>query len=229
MFIGGFQKTSLIDYPGKICAIVFTVGCNFRCGYCHNPELVLSEKFPQPIPEKEILTFLSKRQKKLDAVTITGGEPTLHTDLIDFMRSIKKMGFLIKLDSNGTLPQILKKIIDNHLVDYLAMDVKAPLEKYSQIAGVDVNTDKIRQSIKLIMNSKLTYEFRTTVVKSQLNKDDLIKIVKLIKGAKLYALQKFIPTKANEKKFLKETTYSDLEFSKLKKTLESYVKKCVVR
>ncbi len=229
MFIGGFQKTSLIDYPGKICAIVFTVGCNFRCGYCHNPELVLSDKFPQRIPEKEILTFLSKRQKKLDAVTITGGEPTLHADLIDFMRSIKKLGFLIKLDSNGTLPQILKKIIDNHLVDYLAMDIKAPLEKYSQIAGVNVDTDKIKQSIELIMNSKLAYEFRTTIVKSQLNKDDLIKIGELIKGAELYALQKFIPTKANNKLFLKETTYSDLEFDQLKKTLEPCVKKCVVR
>lgn len=229
MFIGGFQKTSLIDYPGKICAIVFTVGCNFRCGYCHNPELVLLEKFPQRIPEKEILTFLSKRQKKLDAVTITGGEPTLHADLADFMRSIKKLGFLIKLDTNGALPRVLQKIINSNLVDYLAMDIKAPLKNYSQIADVNVDTNKIKQSIKLVMNSKLPYEFRTTVVKSQLSKDDLIKIGKMIKGAQLYALQKFIPTKANEEQFLKKTTYSDLEFSKLKKTLESYVKKCVVR
>jgi len=229
MLIGGFQKTSLIDYPGKVCAIVFTLGCNFRCGYCHNPELIYPDKFPKRIPAKDVFQFLKKRQKKIDAVTITGGEPTLQPDLIDFMRSIKKLGFLIKLDSNGILPQVIKKIIDLKLVNYLAMDIKAPMKKYSQITGVNVDTEKIEQSIKLIMNSKLAYEFRTTIVKSQLNQNDLIKIGKMIKGAKLYALQKFIPTKTNKKQFLREKTYSNQEFTLLQTALKPYVQKCIVR
>lgn len=229
MLIGGFQKTSLIDYPGKVCAIIFTAGCSFRCGYCHNPELVYPDKFPKRIPAKDIFQFLKKRQKKIDAVTITGGEPTLQPDLVDFMRSIKKLGFLIKLDSNGTLPQVLKKIIDNKLVDYIAMDIKAPLEKYSQVTYTNVDTINIRHSIELIMNSDVPYEFRTTIVKSQLSQNDLIGIGKMIKGAQLYALQKFIPTKTNKKEFLKEKTYSDKEFTLIQAALKPYVVKCIVR
>jgi len=229
MFIGGFQKISLIDYPGKICSIVFTVGCNFRCGYCHNPELVIPKQYPKRIPLDEILSFLLKRKGKIDAITITGGEPTLHPDLANFMRSIKKLGFLIKLDSNGTNPKSLQNIIDNKLINYLAMDIKAPLEKYSNIANVPVDINKIKQSIELVMNSGIPYEFRTTVVKSQLNKNDFLKIGQLIKGSRLYALQKFIPTKANDSRFLKEKTYSDQEFSSLQNIISPFVQQCIVR
>ncbi|OQX50761.1 MAG: anaerobic ribonucleoside-triphosphate reductase activating protein [Candidatus Cloacimonas sp. 4484_209] len=133
MKIGGFQKVSLIDYPGKICAIVFTRGCNFRCPYCHNPELVLPENYSPLIPEEEIFSFLEKRRGKLDAVEITGGEPTLQEDLTEFIRKIKEMGFLVKLDTNGSFPSVLEKVIYSGLVDYIAMDVKAPLEKYRQV------------------------------------------------------------------------------------------------
>ena len=229
MIIGGFQKFSLIDYPGKICAIVFTRGCNFRCPYCHNPELVNTELFLSPISEEEIFSFLEKRKGKLDAVEITGGEPTLQPDLIEFLGKIKDMGFLVKLDSNGTNPDVIEEVIKNKLVDYLAMDVKAPLEKYKEITCVDVDTHKIRSNIKLIMNSGIDYEFRTTIVKSLLSKEDIIKIGELIKGANLYILQKFVPSKTLNPDFVNETTYSDEEFTEMKNKMEKYVKRCIVR
>ncbi len=229
MILGGFQRFSLIDYPGKICAIVFTQGCNFRCPYCHNPELVDLEKFSKSFSEKEICSFLEKRKGKLDAVSITGGEPTLQKDLIKFLKKIKDMNYLVKLDSNGTNPDVIKEAIKLNLVDYLAMDIKAPLEKYKNITGVDVDTTKIKKSIDLIMNSGMDYEFRTTVVKSQLSKDDIREIGKLIKGAKLYILQKFFPSKTLNPEFLDETTYGDEEFEQLKKEMEKYVGKCDVR
>ncbi|RLC89206.1 MAG: anaerobic ribonucleoside-triphosphate reductase activating protein [Chloroflexi bacterium] len=229
MIIGGFQKFSLIDYPGKICAIVFTRGCNFRCPYCHNPELVNSELFLSPISEEEIFSFLEERKGKLDAVEITGGEPTLQPDLIEFLGKIKDMGFLVKLDSNGTNPDVIEEVIKNKLVDYLAMDVKAPLEKYKEITYVDVDTHKIRSNIKLIMNSGIDYEFRTTIVKSLLSKEDIIKIGELIKGANLYILQKFVPSKTLNPDFVNETTYSDEEFTEMKNKMEKYVKRCIVR
>jgi len=229
MIIGGFQKFSLIDYPGKICAIVFTQGCNFRCPYCHNPELVDPKLFLPPIPEEEIFSFLEKRRGKLDAVEITGGEPTLHSDLLEFIGKIKNMGFLVKLDSNGTNPDVIEKAIRNKLVDYLAMDVKAPLDKYRETTGVDVDVDKIKRNIELIMNSGVDYEFRTTIVKSLLSREDILKIGELIKGAKLYILQKFVPSKTLNPKFLDEDTYTDEEFEQLKIKMEKYVDRCIVR
>jgi len=229
MLIGGFQKFSLIDYPGKICAIIFTQGCNFKCPYCHNPELVNPKLFMPTIPEEKVSSFLKKRKGKLDAVEITGGEPTLQPDLIDFIGKIKKLKFLVKLDSNGSNPEILKEIIQLKIVDYLAMDIKAPLERYQEITDSNIDPNKIRKTIKLIMNSGLDYEFRTTVVKSLLIKKDIEKIGKLIKGAKLYILQRFIATKTLNPKFLKETNYSDQEFEKLKDIAGRYVQKCIVR
>ena len=229
MLIGGLQKFSLIDYPGKICAIVFTQGCNFKCPYCHNPELIDPKLFLPTIPEEKIFSFLKKRQGKLDAVEITGGEPTLQPDLIDFIKKIKRLGFLVKLDSNGSNPEILKKIIQLKIVDYLALDVKAPLERYQEITDSNIDPNKIRKTIKLIINSGLDYEFRTTVVKSLLNKKDIEKIGKLIQGAKLYILQKFIATKLLNPKLLKGTGYSDQEFEKLKDIAKHYVQKCIIR
>ncbi len=229
MLIGGLQKFSLIDYPGKICAIVFTQGCNLRCPYCHNPELVKPELFDTPLSENKVFSFLENRKGKLDAVEITGGEPTLQPDLLEFVKKIKDMGFLVKLDSNGTNPHVLERIIKNKLVDYLAMDVKAPLEKYSQVVGVRVNIANIRYSINLIMKSGINYEFRTTVVKSLLPREDIIKIGKLIRGAENYFLQRFILSKTLDKNFSDKTTYSDKEFRDFKKILEKYVRKCEIR
>jgi len=229
MIIGGFQKFSLIDYPDKICAIVFTQGCNLRCPYCHNPELINLKSSQYIISKEEVFSFLEKRKGKLDALEVTGGEPTLQRDLLEFLKKIKDMGYLIKLDSNGSHPEAVEKAIKLKIADYLAMDVKAPLKKYREVTHSKVDISKIKNSIELIMNSGLDYELRTTIAKSQLCKEDIIEIGKLIKGAKLYVLQKFIPSKTLNPEFLNETTYSDKEFKYLKSALEGYVVNCLVR
>lgn len=228
MLIGGLQKISLIDYPGKICAIVFTIGCNFRCPYCHNPEL--QDGIGCDVWEEEkVLEFLESRKGKLDAVTITGGEPTMHKNLPEFIKKIKDMGFLVKLDSNGTNPKMLKKILIDGLVDYIAMDIKAPEEKYAEVIGATINFREVKQSIDLIMEKAPDYEFRTTTVVSQLSFDDFKKIGELIKGAKNYYLQKFIPSKTLDENFLNEKTYSDGDFEELKKIMLDYVDNCEIR
>ena len=230
MIIGGFQRFSLIDYPGKICAIIFTQGCNFRCPYCHNPELVNPKLFQEPIDEDDIFRFLEMRKGKLDAVEITGGEPTLQPDLIEFMRKIKAMGFLIKLDTNGTNPEVVEKIIKNKLVDYIAMDVKASLEKYEKVVRAKVDKQKIKEAISLIMNSHIDYEFRTTIIKNILTKEDIIDIAKTIKGSKLYVLQKFIHSKILDPSLAKRAkTFSDAELETIRSEAEKYVKECVIR
>lgn len=221
MQIGGVQKTSLLDYPDKISAIVFTYGCNFRCGYCHNPELIVMKKEPA-WTSAGFFEFLNSRKGKLDGIVITGGEPCLQNGLTDFIKQIKNMGFLIKLDTNGTFPQILKEVLP--FVDYVAMDIKAPLYKYKDVTQVNIDTEKIKESINIIMNSGVDYEFRTTVVKSQLDKKDFIAIGELIKGAKKYYLQKFIPSKTLDKRLMNEKTYSDKEFSDIVDILSLYTK-----
>jgi len=229
MKIGGLQKFSLIDYPDKVACVVFTQGCNFRCPYCHNPELVKPEMFLESLNEEEFFDFLKERKGKLDAVVITGGEPTLQYDLIEFIKKIRDLGFLIKLDTNGSNPGMLKEIIDQKLVNYVAMDIKAPLDKYESIAGTKTDIKKIKQSIELIKNSGIDYEFRTTVVKNMLSPEDLEQIGKEIKGAEKYFLQKFIPSKAVDEKMLNETTYTDEEFKELEKQLNKLVAKCLSR
>jgi len=229
MHIGGFQKFSLIDYPGKTSAILFTTGCNFRCRYCHNPELVIPEQFAQDIPLTSIYSFLKTRKGKLDAVTITGGEPTHHNDLLEMIQEIKSLGFLIKLDSNGSRPEVLKSIIDKKLVDYLAMDIKAPLPDYAKIMGWKIPVEILRQSIQLIMNSGIEYEFRTTIVKAFTSKDDLKKIAKTIQGAKKYFLQRFSPATLIDNNCNIEKSYSIKELEELAKELQDYIIFCGIR
>lgn len=229
MIIGGFQKFSLIEYPGKTSAIIFTRGCNFRCPYCHNPELVLPEKYAPEIPLEVIFDFLKTRRGKLDAVCLTGGEPTQHADLITVIKRIKDMSFLVKLESNGSRPEVLKAIIDQKLIDYLAMDLKAPLEEYERVAGCQISGASIRQSIHLIMDSGVDYEFRTTVIKSLTSKEDLRKIVTSITGAKKYYLQKFTPSKLVNDRCNSEDNYSDEELFQLAQEFMQYVEFCGVR
>ena len=228
MKIGGIQKLSLVDYPDKTCAALFTIGCNMRCGYCHNPELVLPERYADTIPEEDILTFLSTRVGKLEGVTISGGEPTMHEDLPDFIRKVKALGFLIKLDSNGTNPAMLRLLFNENLIDYIAMDIKGALRNYQTIVARPVDLDAITESIDLIKASGVDCEFRTTVVKSQISKDDFDDIGKLVNGAPRFALQKFRPTRTLNLQFLNETTYSDEEFEQLRLKMENYVDVCVV-
>lgn len=219
MKIGGLQKISLIDYPGQISAIVFTQGCNFRCPYCHNPELVDPAQYGPILSEEEVISFLEKRRGKLDAVTVTGGEPTLQPDLDRFLQEIKGMGYLTKIDTNGSNPDVLERLIRGRLVDYLAMDVKGPLQKYERIANVKVKTAKIRRSIELIASSGIEHEFRTTVVRSQLDKEDLIGIAKLLKRG-LYVLQPYVPVKCLDNEFLMESSYSAEEFSEIQRSIQ---------
>lgn len=228
MLIGGLQKSSLIDYPGKISAIIFTQGCNFKCPYCHNPEIIKQDgataKAVAPI-----FDFLESRKGKLDGVVITGGEPTLQNDLPEFIEHIKHIGFSVKLDTNGTNPDMLQRLIKNNLIDYIAMDIKAPIKKYPEITCSKVNTDNILKSIHLIMSSGIDYEFRTTVVKSQLAVNDFSLIGELISGAQKYYLQRFIPTKTVDSSFLSESTYSDEEFTPIIEVLKNRITNIYLR
>jgi pyruvate formate lyase activating enzyme len=229
MKIGGLQRVSLIDYPGAICAVVFTQGCNFRCRYCHNPELVDTALFHPALDESEFFNFLRARKGKLDAVVVTGGEPTIHDDLESFISRIKKMGFAVKLDTNGSNPRIVTTLLNKKLLDFIAMDVKAPFEKYRDIVCRDVDTDGIRETIGLILKAKLPHEFRTTVVRSQLKEKDIRKIADQIAGANKYVLQKFVPSKTLEEGFAIEKSYSDAELEKIKQSLEAQIPCVVIR
>jgi len=225
--IATLYRSSFIDYPNKISCVIFTQGCNFRCSFCHNPELIdLHSQFN--ISEEEILSFLSKRRKLLDGVVICGGEPLLQLDLLSFILKIKEMNYSIKVDTNGSLPQRLVNIIQ--VIDYIAMDVKAPLNKYKSVINTDIMSEKIKESIEIIKNSGKGYEFRTTVVKTQLSVNDILAIGELIRDANLYVLQRFVPTKSLDKNFLTQTTYSVDEFNYIKGLLEaSLVRRCIVR
>ena len=230
MKIAGFQKFSLIDYPSKISAIIFTQGCNFRCPFCHNPELVDPKLFSDTLDEGSILSFLRRRAGKLDGIVITGGEPLLQHDLIEFIERVKEMGYLIKLDTNGSYPEILEQLLAKNLIDYIAMDIKAPLEKYPNVVQTDVCTEKIMESITIILNSNMDYEFRTTVVKDLLTKDDLICIAKLIRGAKRYVLQKFVMSKILDISFVSDVKcFSEDELNTIKDKVKKYVSKCIIR
>jgi pyruvate formate lyase activating enzyme len=189
MKIGGFQKTSLLDYPGYISAIIWTTGCNFRCPFCYNKDIVLGKV--GLISEKEVLSFLEKRKGLLEAVVITGGEPLLQEDIVDIASKIKKKCYLLKIDTNGCYPEKLQELINKKLVDYVAMDVKAPKKKYDKLTDVKTDLAKIEKSIEIIKNDAPDYEFRTTFVPNFLKKDDIIEIAKWIKGAKNYYLQQF--------------------------------------
>ncbi|MFA6047559.1 MAG: anaerobic ribonucleoside-triphosphate reductase activating protein [Parcubacteria group bacterium] len=197
MNIAGFQKLTLIDYPGKLATTVFTVGCSFRCPFCHNPELVDrgSWNVEQDSKEKEFFKFLKMRRGTLDGVCITGGEPTIQPDIIDFIKKIKKMGFAVKLDTNGTRPDVLRKIIREKLVDFIAMDIKNHPGKYDKTTATKGDIDRIKLSVELIRNSGIDYEFRTTVVPGLHVKEDFKKIAKWLKGAKSYWLQRYRQSK----------------------------------
>lgn len=189
MKIGGFQKFSLLDYPGKLAALVFTQGCNFRCPYCHNPQLVDPERYTEKISEDEVLEFLYSRKGKLTAVSISGGEPTLQVNLIPFMKRLKAMGYAIKLDTNGSRPEVLKEIIKQQLVDYWAMDIKAPLKLYKTLTRSDIDENSIARSMHKIRHSGKLFEFRTTFFELLFNWNDVRDIQDLLKPGDIYYLQ----------------------------------------
>lgn len=191
VLIKGLNKTCLIDFEPYTSCVVFLGGCNFRCGYCHNPELVLGFKNIPTIPEEEFFSFLDSRKKWLDGVVISGGEPTIHKDLCSFIAKIKEKSFLVKLDTNGSNPLMIQELIDKKLVDYIAMDFKTSLDEYESVACVAVDIDSIKKSVLIIKNSGVLHEFRTTVVPGLVGKENLIKIGQFLNGSKKYVIQNF--------------------------------------
>ncbi len=217
MKICGLQKTTLIDYPGKIACTIFLYGCNFRCGFCYNAELVTEEAYSS-FSEKEILIFLEQRKGKLDAVCITGGEPLLTLDK-DFLIQIKSMGYLVKIDTNGTNPEKLEEYIEEELIDYVAMDIKNSKEKYDLTANVKVDISLIEKSIKVISQLK-NYEFRTTIIRDLHTREDIRRI-----GKWLNELIKTKPKKYFLQGFKSEGNFIDKEFATKRNTQERYLKK----
>jgi len=197
MKIGGLNKFSLSDYPGKTAAVIFTQGCNFRCPWCHNGSLISTDAAASSlIPEQEVLEFLEDRSNQLDGVVISGGEPTIQPDLSEFIHRIKDTGFPLKLDTNGSKPKVLQMLLKKKLIDFIAMDIKAPLDIYDRLTGVKTPVHLIRESIKLIAASGIAHEFRTTVVNPLLSPMDLSAIKKLVPAGSKHCFQKFCPEHA---------------------------------
>ena len=234
MYIGGFAKNTLIDFPGTVACMVFTQGCNFHCPYCHNPELVAGpRKAAGDLLDPEgILEFLEKRKGLLDGVAITGGEPCLQKDLAEFCSAVKNMGYKVKLDSNGSFPQILEQLFDRELIDYLAMDIKTDPDAYTLAAPASVRPRQIRQSIELVMERAPAYEFRTTCCRPFVSDEILDRIGKMISGASRYCLAKCSRNvKVLDSDFVKSDNhfFTDKEMKTLKSVIEPYVKEVILR
>lgn len=226
----GVQKTTLIDFPSKVAATLFLPKCNFRCPFCYNAQLVLDKETGVKITEKEALCFLRDRRKFLDAVCISGGEPMLHAGLPAFCKKTKRLGLLVKIDTNGSKPEMLQKLIAAKAVDYIAMDIKAAKEKYNEAAGARVDLQKIQRSIDLIKKSGVEYEFRITVVPALHSKADLIAIGEWLQGAKLFFLQQFdssVPLL--DKKMQGSRAYSREELLQFAAALKPFFERVAVR
>ena len=191
MYIEAYQKLTLLDYPGRTAATIFTYGCNFRCPFCHNAGLVIRGS-ESHVPESEILEYLEKRKKLLDGVCITGGEPLLQKDISDFIGRIKELGYLVKLDTNGSMPEKLEELINSGIIDYVAMDIKNSPDKYALTAGAPQDiVPKVQKSVEILLNGSIDYEFRTTVCNTLHTEADMRAIGEWLKGAKAYYLQPF--------------------------------------
>jgi len=227
MLIAGIVKSSVIDYPGTICTVLFTGGCNLSCGYCHNPELINFAGIP--LNGAEILDFLERRRKFIDAVCISGGEPCIQQGLYEFIEVLKAKGFKIKLDTNGTRPDVLERLVRSQLLDYIAMDVKAPFRKYHSVTGAFVDINAIKRSIGLIKEISVEYEFRTTLCKPMIEKEDIISIAKGIKGAKSYYLQQFKQSKKDDCELGNYASYDTDELKDTMEVIKDWFKNCSIR
>ena len=226
MKIAGLTKNSFVDYPGKIAAVLFAAGCNFDCWYCHNRRLLTADKF---LDLSEVLDFLYKRKGQLDAAVFSGGEACMQPGLADLMSEVKSMGYLIKLDTNGAFPQVIKGLIQKQLPDFIAMDIKAPFEKYKIAVCADADTDALKESVKLIMEGAPDYEFRTTCI-PQLEVSDIEEIAKAIKGARAYALQQYKHHQADTKIIgMKYRPYGREFFEAAAAAARKYVDNVIIR
>jgi len=230
--ISGLLKSSLIDYPGKVSAVVFTQGCNFRCGFCHNPSLVPITNNQSLVTnyqtDQEILEFFELRKGKLDGVVITGGEPTLQSDLYEFTKKIKALGYSVKLDTNGSNAEMLSNLLANKLINYVAMDIKNVPAKYKKTCSYPFS-DEIKKSIELIMVSGVDYEFRTTVLSHYHQISDFEKIGEIIKGAKRYVIQGFRGENVLDKSLMGTKKFTKDELGDIKKVFEKYVEMVEIR
>ena len=230
MLICGLQKVTLIDFPGRVACTVFLCGCNFRCPWCYSKELVLPQNITlQPkISEKHFFDFLKERQDLLSGVVVCGGEPTIQKDLPQFIKKIKKMNFLVKLDTNGSNPRALQGLLKDHLLDYVAMDIKQS-QKYDEATGVKTDLAKIKESVEIIKNSGIDYEFRTTVVPRIHTKKDIIEIAKWLSPARKYYLQNFRPEKTVNPEFEKQRPFSDEDLLDIQKAIAPLFETCEIR
>jgi pyruvate formate lyase activating enzyme len=224
MKFSGLQKTSLIDYPNKIASVLFTPGCNLRCPYCHNWRIVVDPK-PPFLQEEAAIKILESRKKYVDAVVVTGGEPTIHKEIPKFLKKLKDRGFAVKLDTNGFYPQVLEECLPH--VDYVALDVKTTLEKYPLLGAKD--TTPLFKTLEVLKAGKVEYEFRTTVVPGFVDASDITQIGELVKGAKTLALQQFIPEDTLDKKYGLVKPYPPETITHFAENLRRYVDNMVLR
>lgn len=229
----GWKKTSLIEYPGRISTVLFTGSCNFRCPFCYNRDLVLSpEKLPL-IKGSEVLEYLAENRNLYHAVVFTGGEPTINKDLPEFLGKVKKLGYLVGIETNGTNPQMLEKLIKNRVLDFVGMDIKAPLtwDKYKTAAGIKSRRlfENVKKSVRILLKSGIDYEFRTTVVPGIHEEKDIVAIAGQLKGAKRYVLQQFLPKNTIDEKFCGLTPFPDKTLVNLRKRIKGNFGICEIR
>jgi len=231
----GFQKTSLIEYPDKVVSVVFTGGCNFKCPFCQNPDLVFNPESLPSISTDEVISHLVSKRKWLDGLAISGGEPMIHQALFGFIGKIKEEGFLVGIETNGSNPEMLKDLITDKLIDYVALDIKAPLawERYKVAAGIDDEDlfRRVKESIEILLkpDSGVDYEFRTTAVPGLVKEEDILEIARQIKRAKRYVLQQFLPSITLDKQYEQLKPYSKEMLEKMRKKAGDYVEICQVR
>ena len=231
--IKGFDQMSLVDWDGMVASTLYTSGCNFRCPYCHNSGLVLFPDQYESIPVDEILDYVREHNDFIDGVVITGGEPCIHSNIGGLIKQLRDVGVAVKLDTNGSFPELLESLIDKELLDYVAMDVKAPLDfdSYSKSAGItDRRTfEKVRDSIDLLMEGRVDYEFRMTVVPALHRASDLLRVAEQIKGARRFVLQNYVPRDTLDPAFLNETPYDAERLEEFKKMMAPMFDECLIR
>jgi pyruvate formate lyase activating enzyme len=224
MKFSGLQKVSLIDYPNKVASVLFTPGCNLRCGFCHNWRIAVDPK-PPFLQEAVAIEILESRKKYVDAVVVTGGEPCMHKELPKFLAKLKKRGFQVKLDTNGFYPEVLEECLA--YVDYVALDVKTCLEKYKQLGTKD--TAGLMRTVEILKTGKVPYEFRTTVVPELVTAEDVACIGEIVKGAKTHAFQQFVPEDTLDKKFATLKPYASEKITEFADTMKNYVENVLLR
>ncbi len=230
MNIRGLYKTSLVDFPGKITSVIFTGGCNLRCGYCHNPDMVLGSSGTSAVSEDYVFDFLSGRKNLIDGVTVTGGEPSLQADLLDFLKKIKDMGFLIKLDTNGFSPEVIKSVTASDLADYIALDIKSSPPKYRDVTGRDYPFTTVLETIDILKNSGIDFELRTTCIPQLVTDEDIVLIGENVGRVKKYFLQQFVNTgRLVDPAFHELSPYPVAYLESMRKKCLEFAETCVIR